>query len=125
LAGHISKSRLQTASDARILLAASAYRFRSPHLASGLPINEQKGRFSSYVYMSGKNNLFGGSNGGERAAAMYSLIALAKLNDIDPKAYLSHVLVRVADHPIIPSIESRNSCPWNVIISDFGQLVTD
>ena len=53
------------------------------------------------VALGRKNYLFAGSNaGGERAAAMYSLIGSAKLNGIDPEAYLSHVLARIADHPI-------------------------
>ena len=44
--------------------------------------------------------LFAGSDrGGERAAAMYSLIVSAKLNDIDPRAWLADVLARIADHP--------------------------
>ncbi len=44
--------------------------------------------------------LFAGSDsGGDRAAAMYSLIATCKLNDIEPRAYLSHVLSRIAEHP--------------------------
>jgi transposase len=44
--------------------------------------------------------LFAGSNrGGERAAAMYTLIATAKLNGIDPQAWLADVLRRIADHP--------------------------
>lgn len=48
-----------------------------------------------------KNYLFAGSDrGGERAAAMYSLIETAKLNGIDPEAYLRDVLARIADHPI-------------------------
>ena len=37
--------------------------------------------------------------GGERAAAMYTLIATAKLNDIGPQAWLADVLARIADHP--------------------------
>ena len=37
--------------------------------------------------------------GGERAAAIYSLIGTAKLNGIDPEAYLSRILARIADHP--------------------------
>jgi transposase len=46
--------------------------------------------------------LFAGSDrGGERAAAMYTLIGTAKLNDIDPQAWLADVLRRIADHPII------------------------
>ena len=53
------------------------------------------------VALGRKNYLFAGSNaGGERAAAIYSLIGSAKLNGIDPEAYLSHVLSRIADHPI-------------------------
>jgi hypothetical protein len=44
--------------------------------------------------------LFAGSDrGGERAAAMYTLIATAKLNGIDPQAWLAELLRRIADHP--------------------------
>ena len=47
-----------------------------------------------------KNWLFAGSDrGGERAAAMYTLIATAKLNNIDPQGWLADVLRRIADHP--------------------------
>lgn len=38
--------------------------------------------------------------GGERAAAIYSLVQTAKLNGIDPDGYLREVLGRMADHPI-------------------------
>jgi hypothetical protein len=45
--------------------------------------------------------LFAGSDrGGERTAAMYTLIATAKLNDINPQAWLADVLGRIADHPV-------------------------
>jgi len=45
--------------------------------------------------------LFAGSDrGGERAAAIYTLIATAKLNDINPQAWLADVLARIADHPV-------------------------
>jgi transposase len=37
--------------------------------------------------------------GGERAAAIYSLIATAKLNGIDPESWLADVLRRINDHP--------------------------
>src|SRR5882762_9212293 len=37
--------------------------------------------------------------GGERAAAIYTLIGTAKLNDVDPQAWLADVLRRIADHP--------------------------
>ena len=49
----------------------------------------------------GKTILFAGSDaGGERAAAIYSLIGTAKLNGLDPEAYLRNVLSRITDHPI-------------------------
>jgi transposase len=64
------------------------------------------------VALGRKNYLFAGSNaGGERAAAMYTLIGSAKLNGLDPEAYLSHVLTRIADHPITRIDELL---PWNV-----------
>jgi transposase len=53
------------------------------------------------VALGRKNYLFAGSDaGGERAAAIYSLIGTAKLNGIDPEAYLRQVLTLIADHPI-------------------------
>jgi transposase len=36
----------------------------------------------------------------ERAAAIYSLLGTAKLNGLDPKLYLRHVLESIADHPV-------------------------
>jgi transposase len=48
-----------------------------------------------------RNYLFAGADsGGERAAAIYSLVGTAKLNGIDPEAYLRYVLARIADHAI-------------------------
>ena len=59
-----------------------------------------------------KNYLFAGSDaGGERAAAIYSLLGSAKLNGIDPEAYMTAVLRRIADHPI-NRIEGL--LPWNL-----------
>jgi transposase len=53
------------------------------------------------VALGRKNWLFAGSDdGGERAAAIYTLIGTAKINDVDPEAYLRHVLERIAEHPI-------------------------
>lgn len=64
------------------------------------------------VALGRKNYLFAGSDvGGERAAAIYSLIGSAKLNGLDPEAYLRNVLSRIADHPI-NRIEIL--LPWNV-----------
>ncbi|HEX2943121.1 MAG TPA: IS66 family transposase [Rhodopila sp.] len=55
--------------------------------------------------------LFAGSDrGGERAADMYSLIVTAKLNDIDPRAWLADVLARIADHP---ASRLNELLPWN------------
>jgi transposase len=59
-----------------------------------------------------KNYLFAGSDaGGERAAAIYSLLGSAKLNGIDPEAYMTNVLRCLADHPI-NRIEEL--LPWNL-----------
>jgi transposase len=64
------------------------------------------------VALGRKNYLFAGSDaGGERAAAIYSLIGCAKLNGLDPEAYLREVLTRIADHPI-NRIEEL--LPWNI-----------
>lgn len=53
------------------------------------------------VVLGRKNYLFAGSDsGGERAAAIYSLIGTAKLNGLDPEAYFRNVLTRIADHPV-------------------------
>jgi transposase len=47
-----------------------------------------------------KSWLFAGSDrGGQRAAALYSLIVTCKLKDIDPQAWLADVLARIADFP--------------------------
>ena len=64
------------------------------------------------VALGRKKHLFAGSDaGGERAAALHSLIGTAKLNSLDPEAYLRDVLSRVADQPI-NRIEEL--LPWNV-----------
>jgi hypothetical protein len=58
-----------------------------------------------------KSWLFAGSDrGGQRAAALYSLIITAKLNDVDPQAWLADVLARIAEHPA-HSIDDL--LPWN------------
>ena len=55
--------------------------------------------------------LFCGSDrGGERAAAMYSLLVTARLNGIDPQAWLADVLARIADHP---ARRLDELLPWN------------
>jgi transposase len=58
-----------------------------------------------------KSWLFCGSDrGGDRAAVMYSLIVTAKINDIDPQAWLADVLARIAEHPVQRLDELL---PWN------------
>ena len=58
-----------------------------------------------------KSWLFCGSDrGGRRAAIMYSLIITAKLNDIDPQAWLADILARIADHP---AHRLDELLPWN------------
>jgi transposase len=64
------------------------------------------------VALGRKNYLFAGSDaGGERAAVIYSLLGSAKLNGLDPEAYLTSVLRRIADHPINRIGELL---PWNL-----------
>jgi transposase len=58
-----------------------------------------------------KNYLFAGSDkGGDRAAAIYTLIGTAWFNDLDSEAYLRDVLAHIADHPINRIGELL---PWN------------
>jgi transposase len=55
--------------------------------------------------------LFAGSDrGGERAAMMYTLTYTAKLNDVDPQAWLADVLARIADHR---NVDLEALLPWN------------
>ena len=58
-----------------------------------------------------KNWTFAGSDeGGRRAAAIYTLIETAKLNDVDPQAWLADVLARLPDHP---AKRIDELLPWN------------
>jgi transposase len=67
------------------------------------------------VALGRKNFLFAGSDcGGERAAAMYTLLGTAKLNGLAPEFYLRTVLSRIADHPISQILELL---PWNLIVT--------
>ena len=67
------------------------------------------------VALGRKNYLFAGADcGGERAAAIYTLIGTAKLSGLDPERYLRHVLERIAEHSI-SRIEEL--LPWNVSLA--------
>lgn len=63
------------------------------------------------VVLGRKNYGFMGSDaGGERAAVLYTLLQSAKLSGIDPEAWLTDVLTRIADHPVKQLAELL---PWN------------
>ena len=58
-----------------------------------------------------RNWTFAGSDeGGRRAAAIYTLIATAKLNDVNPQAWLADILARLPDHP---AKRIHELLPWN------------
>jgi len=64
------------------------------------------------VALGRKNFLFAGSDvGGERAAAIYSLLGSAKLNGHNPEAFLRDVLTRIGEHPIS---RINELLPWNL-----------
>ncbi len=90
------------------------------------------------VALGRKNFMFAGSDaGGERAAAIYSLIGTAKLNGINPEAFLTEVLRRIGDHPItrinellpwnvqLPQIVTAGSLPWSSTRQQTAALPTD
>jgi transposase len=63
------------------------------------------------VAMGRKNWTFAGSDaGGHRAAAVYTLIQTARLNDVDPQAWLADILARLQDHP---AKRIGELLPWN------------
>jgi transposase len=81
---------------------------------SGIESNDpvRRGKTLRAVAPGQKNNLFAGSDaGGERAAAIYSLVGSAKLHGLDPQPYLRHVIERIAEHPV-NRIEEL--LPWRV-----------
>jgi hypothetical protein len=70
------------------------------------------------VALGRRNWTFAGSDeGGRRAAALYTLVATAKLNEVDPQAWLADVLARLLDHPakrigdLIPGTGTQNAVP--------------
>jgi hypothetical protein len=109
-------SRLSSKSETAgaIRYALSRWRALTRYTEDGLLEidNSAAERALRAVALGRKNFLFVGSDcGGERAAAMYSLIGSAKLNGLDPELYLRTVLARIADHPIS---KIHDLLPWNL-----------
>ena len=110
---------LSTKSDtaAAIRYALSRWRALTRYTDDGLLEidNNPAERALRCVSMGRKNYLFAGSDaGGKRAAAIYSLVGSAKLNDLDPERYLREVLTSIAEHPINRIDELL---PWNLTAS--------
>ena len=105
-------SKSETA--AAIRYALSRWRALTRYTEDGLLEidNSAAERALRAVALGRKNFLFAGSDsGGERAAAMYTLIGSAKLNGLDPELYLRTVLAQIADHPIS---HIQDLLPWNL-----------
>ena len=105
-------SKSETA--AAIRYALSRWRALTRYTEDGLLEidNSAAERALRAVALGRKNFLFAGSdNGGDRAAAMYTLIGSAKLNGLDPELYLRTVLAQIADHPIS---HIQDLLPWNL-----------
>jgi transposase len=105
-------SKSETA--AAIRYAISRWRALTRYTEDGLLEidNSASERALRAVALGRKNFLFAGSDhGGERAAAMYTLIGSAKLNGLDPELYLRTVLAQIADHPIS---HIQDLLPWNM-----------
>jgi hypothetical protein len=108
-------ARLSRKSDtaAAIRYALSRWRALTRYLDDGQIEIDNSGaeRALRAVALGRKNFLFCGSDaGGQRAAAIYSLLGTAKLNGLDPELYLRRILENIADHPIN---RIHELLPWN------------
>ena len=87
---------------------------RTAHaIGNGPPLPGWDGQNGPPIAVGRKNYLFVGSDsGGERAAAIYTIVQTAKLNGLNPEAYLKDVLTKIADgHPINRIAEPM---PWRI-----------
>ena len=81
------------------------------HLGHRLVLAQTAERALRGIALGRRAWLFDGSDrGGERAAAMYTLIATAKLNGVDPQAWLAEILRHIADHP---ASQLHELLPWH------------
>ena len=82
------------------------------HEIDNVPDNfARHGHYEQELALGRKNYLFMGSErGGKAAATIYSLIESAKLNDVDPQAWLTSVLSRIADQKVT---ELDELMPWH------------
>ena len=97
-----------------------------------MPDNNTAERAMKPVAIGRKNWMFAGSQrGGNSMAIAFTLIKTAKLNGVDPQAWLTWVLERVADHKInrldelIPTVIDQNPCahlrmPRDMIFHDWS-----
>lgn len=114
LEGILRKLSAKSALAAAVGYALGRWEALARYLGDGrLEIdNNAAERALRMVALGRKNYLFMGSDrGGERAALVYSLIGSARLNGLDPYAYLRTVLERIAEHPIR---EIDALLPWNL-----------
>ena len=112
------KISAKTPLAAAIRYALSRLKRLRPYLDHGfLEIdNNAAERAMRPIALGRKNYLFMGSEAGGRAAAIaYTLIETAKLNGLDPQAWLTGVLARIADHKINRIDELL---PWNYAVDD-------
>jgi hypothetical protein len=111
--GRAARTALDQSSSLALLVSALRWDAFTRFLDDGrlCMSNNAAERELRAVALGRKNWTFAGSDeGGRRAAAIYTLIATAKLNDVDPQAWLADVLARLADHP---AKRVHELLPWN------------
>jgi hypothetical protein len=70
-------------------------------IGNELPALDRHGQNERVMVLGRKNYLFCGSDaGGRRAACIYTILETAKMNDVNPHAYLTDILAQIGDHPI-------------------------
>jgi transposase len=88
------------------------------------PNAQRRQRALRGVALGRRNWTFAGSDeGGRRAAAVYSLVATCKLNDVDPRAWPAYVLAALPDHPIT-RINELMPWAWKARLEAAAQAAT-